>query len=197
MLDQEVLDLLLQAGRALHAEIEQASLTSVQWLALHYFERTNLASRTVSGLAAFQSTTRGTASLTIKHLVSQGLLARSQPERDRRGSSFVVTELGRRALEKRAHAELIDYLRSLDTSQLQALRSLLRAVLAQLVTVPGLRAFGTCRDCTHLLTRNRTTGEQQHLCRLTHDAIAPLQLDLLCKSFQVKERGEEQSGAPR
>jgi DNA-binding MarR family transcriptional regulator len=61
-------------------------LTANQWNALRYFAEANRFSRTVSAYAAYNATTRGTASQTIKALETQGYLTRTRYDRDARSA---------------------------------------------------------------------------------------------------------------
>ena len=56
----------------MQAEGYDGELSPAQWMALRYFARANPFSRTPSAFAAFQATTRGTASQAIKALEASG-----------------------------------------------------------------------------------------------------------------------------
>lgn len=98
MLALEIGELLLQLARGMLAERDGDRLTSAQWLALRFFSRANVFSRTLSGLAAYQATTRGTASQTIKLLVQRGYLVRKKSPYDGRSSILSLTEKARSRL---------------------------------------------------------------------------------------------------
>ena len=78
---RETAELLLLVGRLVQAEGYDGELSPAQWMALRFFARANLFSRTPSAFAEFQATTRGTASQAIKALEASGYLVRqrSQP----------------------------------------------------------------------------------------------------------------------
>ena len=75
---RETAELLLLVGRRVQAEGYDGDLSPAQWMALRYFARANPFSRTPSAFAAFQATTRGTASQAIKALEASGYLVRQR-----------------------------------------------------------------------------------------------------------------------
>src|SRR5690606_25260647 len=98
MLAVEIGELLLQLGRGMLAERVKHPLTAKQWFALRFFSRANSFSRTLSELAMYQSTTRGTASQTIKSLEQMGYIKRDKSAHDGRSSILTVTEKARKLL---------------------------------------------------------------------------------------------------
>jgi DNA-binding MarR family transcriptional regulator len=79
---RETAELLLLVGRLVQAEGYDGELSPAQWMALRYFARANPFSRTPSAFAAFQATTRGTASQAIRALERQvGTWSDSDPKR--------------------------------------------------------------------------------------------------------------------
>ena len=71
-----IAELLVHVGRAArseaHNENPRSSLTAAQWTCLRFFARANGSTRTPSGFASFQATTRGTASQIVKTLERRG-----------------------------------------------------------------------------------------------------------------------------
>ncbi|MFB6261826.1 MAG: MarR family transcriptional regulator, partial [Thiohalorhabdaceae bacterium] len=61
-----------------------SGLTPAQWSALRFFASANRFSRTVSAFAAYNVTSRGTASQTIKALERHGYLRRETVTADKR-----------------------------------------------------------------------------------------------------------------
>src|SRR5215475_13325329 len=66
-------------------------------MALRYFARANPFSRTPSAFAAFQATTRGTASQAIKALEAGGYLVRQRSKADGRSVSLRLTSKGKKS----------------------------------------------------------------------------------------------------
>ena len=94
MSSESLAALLGHLGRADGPEGARGGLTQAQWAALRYMARANALSRTVSALAAYQATTRGTVSQTVKALVAQGYLTRNRSQRDGRSIQFDLTPAG-------------------------------------------------------------------------------------------------------
>ena len=79
-----IAELILHLGRIASGDGLVGGLTPGQWGVLRYFARANRFSRMPSAFAAFQGTTRGTASQAIKSLVAQGYLRQTRSETDGR-----------------------------------------------------------------------------------------------------------------
>src|SRR6056297_1539531 len=94
-----IAELLVHVGRTARTEDAGSALTAAQWTCLRFFARANGSTRTPSGFASFQATTRGTASQIIKSLGRQGLVAGTRSDRDRRSVSFDLTDKGRVMLD--------------------------------------------------------------------------------------------------
>jgi len=184
----EVVDLLLQLSRALLAEFDVGELTSAQWIALRYFSRANSSSRTLSALAAYQATTTGTASQTIKCLEQAGLLGRDESARDGRSSVFTLTHEGRRLVENDPLNHLVREVGTMSSATVVELRDTLRFLLQSVSGQQPRHAFGTCNDCAFLLTRQtrmqRGESATQTLCRVMNSQVEASDLTLLCKSFR-------------
>src|ERR687887_99474 len=100
MSTRETAELLLLVGRLVQAEGYDGELSPSQWMALRYFARANPFSRTPSAFAAFQATTRGTASQAIKALEASGYLVRQRSKADGRSASLRLTNKGNKALAR-------------------------------------------------------------------------------------------------
>jgi DNA-binding MarR family transcriptional regulator len=194
MLTQELVDLLVQAARVVLAEREGSRLTSSQWTALRFFARANTFSRTLSGLAAYQATTRGTGSQTIKSLEKAGLLERGRSELDGRSSILRLTAKGRRLLDEDPIAGLIDVFDTLDDGSKHALRKALRNVVVSLPDGRPWKPVGSCKDCCFLLTRRQRSDSGPACTKICKSIGLPIEdtdLDLLCVSFEpIEEIGK-------
>lgn len=192
MVAEEVVDLLLQLSRALLAKSAEGKLTTAQWIALRFFSRANKFSRTLSGLAAYQATTAGTTSQTIKCLEQAGLLERDRSEEDARSSVFTLTAAGWAIMEHDPLMHLAGEIEALSGTELLHLREIVRYLLANIGGPQTRHPFGTCKDCIFLLTR-RVKGSdgvivKQYLCKLLDLPIEDQRLELLCKNFQPSEQ---------
>ncbi len=192
MVAKEVVDLLLQLGRGLLAESSEGALTTVQWIALRYFSRANKFSRTLSGLAAYQATTAGTTSQTIKCLEQARLIERDRSAEDARSSVFTLTDAGWAIMEHDPLTHLAGEIEALSASELLHLREIVRYLLANIGGTQTRHPFGTCEDCIFLLTRRvkRPDGTivKEYLCKLLDLPIGDRKLQLLCKNFQPSEQ---------
>jgi len=197
MLAQEVVELLVQAARVVLAERESAKLTSSQWMALRFFSRANEYSRTLSGFAAYQATTRGTASQTIKTLEREGYLERDKSTRDGRSSVVCLTAKGCKMLSQDPIVGLIDVIEGFDRQAMLTLRNALRNVVALPTESRPWKPVGRCGDCCFLLKRRERCGagpaRTRNICRAIGLAVDDRELDLLCILFQPLDEEREES----
>src|SRR6056297_3100762 len=112
-----IAELLVHVGRAARSGDMGSELTGAQWTGLRFFARANGSTRTPSGFASFQATTRGTASQIIKSLERRGLVARTRSERDRRSVCFDLTEQGRTVLDNDPLRVLVGLIDGLDDAE--------------------------------------------------------------------------------
>jgi DNA-binding MarR family transcriptional regulator len=186
MLALEIGELLLQLARGMLAERENNRLTSAQWLALRFFSRANVFSRTLSGLAAYQATTRGTASQTIKLLVQRGYLVRKKSPYDGRSSILSPTEKARAHLASDPLASIFNEIDALPAPKQEQLRDILR----QLGGEARRHAVGSCKDCIFLLIRRLKAQDGiqvNFFCKCIGMPVNEKDLGLLCTSFEAKQ----------
>lgn len=190
MLALEIGELLLQLSRGLLAEREGDNLTSAQWLALRFFARANVFSRTLSGLAAYQATTRGTASQTIKLLERRGYLKRDKSVYDGRSSILTVTDKAHKRLAADPLVSIFNDIDQLDPKKQELLRNILRGLVGQLGGDDRRQAVGSCRDCIFLLIRRLTAQgnsiQVNFFCKCVGMPVKECELGLLCTSFQAR-----------
>jgi DNA-binding MarR family transcriptional regulator len=185
---RETAELLLLVGRLVQAEGYDGELSPAQWMALRYFGRANPFSRTPSAFAAFQATTRGTASQAIKALSAGGYLVRQRSKADGRSLSLRLTNKGNKALARDPFEVLVRAVDSLDVKERTAMHHALHQVLTTVAASGAHRRFGVCQDCRYFggerccnpTIASRSTPERQLLG-------VPIQLEdagLLCVHFQ-------------
>ncbi len=143
-------EMLVYLGRLPHLGDSPGSISPAQWAALRFLARANRFSRTVSGVAAFQSTTRGTASQLVKSLEAKGLIARRTDERDRRSAQLNLTDAGRAALSNDPFDVLVAATDNLDDDERDAVGAALKRLIRIMADRSGLSEFGNCDDCIHL-----------------------------------------------
>ncbi len=156
-----------------------ARLSAAQWTALRYFSRANRFSRTPSAFSEYQSTTRGTASQTVKSLVAMGLLERRSNSRDGRSALIELTEAGRAMLAEDPMAELEAVLESLPPERRRGLAQALSQATETLAERRGAAVFGTCRDCTHCACLD----DERVFCRSSRTALDAAEVSALCVDF--------------
>jgi DNA-binding MarR family transcriptional regulator len=156
-------------------------LTAAQWAALRFFARANRLSRTPSAFSAFNATTRGTASQTVKSLVALGLLERHRNEDDGRSIRFELTEDGRAALAGDPLRGLVEVLDDLDPTERQRLLAALQSVTGALAAKRGAPLFGTCGDCSHCSDHGASS-----FCRCTAVALAGPEMGFLCVEYEPR-----------
>ncbi len=174
--ERGVAELALQLGRAAYGDSPADSLTPAQWMALRFFGRANRFSRTVSAFAEFHSTTRGTASQTVKSLVQRGYLTRTRSERDGRSATVELTAKARRKLEEDPFEAVVRAAAELSPAQRSRTAAGLRGILHRLAVDRERAAPGVCTLCGHLAT----AGAGRYRCRLMHEPLTAAELGQLC-----------------
>jgi DNA-binding MarR family transcriptional regulator len=186
--ERRVAELALQLGRAAYGESSAESLTPAQWMALRFFARANRFSRTVSGFAEFHSTTRGTASQTVKSLTERGYLTRTRSTRDGRSATFDLTEKARRQLAGDPFEAVVRAALSLTPAQRDRTSTGLRHILQKLSVDRDRPSVGMCTLCGHLASG----GQRGFRCRLMREPIAAAELEQLC--VHCKDCGHHRPG---
>lgn len=156
------------------------ALTPAQWTALRFFSRANRFSRTPSAFSEFHATTRGTASQTVKSLVSMGLLERHRSDTDGRSARFEVTEAGHAALRDDPLEGLVAALEALPESARAQFTATLCDVAGRLAREREAPQFGTCDDCCHLEHDPQNGGGY---CRCADAMLGAQELEALCVEF--------------
>lgn len=174
-----IAQLLVHLGRAARSEDARSELTAAQWTCLRFFDRANGSTRTPSGFASFQATTRGTASQIIKSLEARGLIVRTRSDRDRRSVSFDLTRAGHDMLAQDPLADLIGVIGGLGREERESFLLTLSRLASALAQRREMPAFGTCRDCRHF----GTTDEAAYCACMAAD-LAAEDIDKLCASFR-------------
>jgi DNA-binding MarR family transcriptional regulator len=176
---RQLAELVFQLGRLAYGDAGGGGLTPAQWAALRFFARANRFSRTVSAFAEFHATTRGTASQTVKALVTRGCLRRSPSDRDRRSVRFDLTPAGRRWLRRDPLEALVRAAGGLDAVERDQASAGLRRLLGGLAAERQRRAPGRCALCGHL-----GRGGEGFVCGLLREPLVAAELDELCIRFE-------------
>jgi DNA-binding MarR family transcriptional regulator len=161
-----------------------AGLTANQWTALRYFAQANRFSRTVSAFAAYNATTRGTASQTVKALETRGLLARTRRPEDGRSHRIDLTDAGRAKLAEDPAQHLVGALAALPLGLRRSLDRALDRLIAWVARARRETAFGTCRGCANLQEGCAFTAQAGvYRCRLIQARLEAGELDRLCAVY--------------
>lgn len=188
---RRIAELLVHLGRAARVEDTRSRLTAAQWTCLRFFASANGSTRTPSGFARFQATTRGTASQTIKTLERQGLIVRHKSATDGRSVRFDLTQGGQAMLAEDPLRDLVGSIGALDPGQRADLLEALSHLAASLAGTRQTRAFGTCSDCTHFTP----TGDSGY-CACMAVALATDEIDKLCASYDGPVRASQMEEGP-
>ena len=180
-------EMMAHLGRLAHGEGFVCGLTAAQWTAMRYFARANRFSRTVSAFANYHATTRGTASQTVKSLVSQGYLTRTRLESDGRSARFDLTEAGRVLNGNDPFEDLVCAIAELPEGLQSKLLAALGRVMGRMARERQKRPFGTCPLCGHLDECVYRKDEViEYFCRLENEPIEPSELEEICINFKPR-----------
>lgn len=170
--------------RATEPDGEQDGLTPLQWSALQYVGLANGISRTVSGFAAYNATSKGTASQVIKSLVDKGLVRRVRSKQDARSAQLVITASGRRHLEEQHGNTLATAIQALSAADRARFGTVIAALMNELRPPHGRVQLGSCHDCRHL-----DAGGNAPICCRTGSRMEEPDLMTLCAAHAPMERG--------
>ena len=185
--ERAVAELVVHLGRIACGDGFISGLTAVQWTTLRYFSRANRFSRTVSAFAEFHSTTRGTASQTIKGLVAEGYLKRARSEADRRSTRLDLTKKARAILADDPIEALVRAAGALPFGRRNVLARNLEHMLDYVARERDRRRFGMCPSCAHLEWENEYAGgRQDHECGLMRQRLETLELGQICVNFEPR-----------
>ena len=176
-----IAELLVHIGRAARTEDGRSELTAAQWACLRFLARANGSTRTPSGFASFQATTRGTASQIIKSLETRGLVIRAQAKRDRRSVALDLTETGRAMLARDPLRDTIDVVAGLGPGAREKFLETLSHLASALAARRNAPAFGCCRDCGHY----GTSGSAGY-CACMAAELAADETGKLCASYMPR-----------
>ncbi|MGI9383149.1 MAG: MarR family winged helix-turn-helix transcriptional regulator [Methyloligellaceae bacterium] len=181
-------EMVSHVARLAQGEGHALGLTSAQWTALRYFDRANRFSRTVTAFADYHATTRGTASQTVKSLVTQGYLSRTRSSSDGRSARLDLTDKGRTLRVQDPFDALIDAIADLPPALQTQLTAALEHVMGRLADDRGKRPFGTCTACSYLEECVcRQPDDADHLCAFIGQPLADAELDEICINFEPGE----------
>lgn len=184
MNSRAIAELVFHLGRIASGEGLVEGLTPAQWAVLRYFSQANRFSRTPSAFAAFHATTRGTASQTIKSLITQGYLTRIRSENDKRSVRLALTEKAKGILANDPLESLVRAADSLPASVQGHFSDALQRMLGQVSQERGRPPFGTCTSCQHLERDGCSNeGKTPYSCGFTSESLVLEELAGVCINF--------------
>jgi DNA-binding MarR family transcriptional regulator len=161
-----------------------AGLTATQWTALRYFAEANRFSRTVSGFAAYNATTRGTASQTVKALEAKGYLTRTRFDRDARSARIDLTDTGWTQLAADPAQALTQALAHLPRNLRGQLDRAVERLTDWVAAARDQNAFGTCETCRYLQVGATATARSGGgYCRMVAAYLDGQDMQGLCAHF--------------
>jgi DNA-binding MarR family transcriptional regulator len=172
-------ELVVHLARLAQSGATAGQLTPAQWTALRYFARANRFSRTPSAFSEFHGTTRGTASQTVKSLVTLGLMVRHCNMNDARSALFEVTPAGMAQLTKDPLEDLRDVFRTLPKDIANTLLKALQTAATKLANRRDAPTFGNCGDCGHC-----DQSSDKAYCHCTHSELVAQDMPALCVDFR-------------
>ncbi|MBK1696057.1 MarR family transcriptional regulator [Rhodovibrio salinarum] len=141
-------------------------MTANQWTALRYFAEANRFSRTVSAFAAYNVTTRGAASQTVKALESKGYLVRIRFGRDARSARIDLSQAGWAKLAQDPAVALTEALTNLPETLRGQMDRAVERVTCWVAAARRQSAFGTCAACRYLqVSADAASRAGGHYCR--------------------------------
>jgi DNA-binding MarR family transcriptional regulator len=180
-------EMMAHLARLAHGEGFVCGLTAAQWTSLRYFAHANRFSRTLSAFANYHATTRGTASQTVKSLVSQGYLTRTRSESDGRSARFDLTQAGRVLYGNDPFEDLVRAIAELPQGLQGKLLVALERVMGHMARERQKRPFGTCPFCGHLdECVSRKDEVIEYFCRLENEPIESSELEEICINFEPR-----------
>ncbi|TVR98983.1 MAG: MarR family transcriptional regulator [Rhodospirillales bacterium] len=184
MSNRALAEIVAHLGRVAYCDGFVAGLSSAQWAALRYFFRANRFSRTVSAFADFHATTRGTASQTVKSLVSRGYLKRTRSRRDGRSITLDLTDAGLAILAEDPFEALVGAVGHLPAEARIDLATTLDAMMKEVARQRGKRPFGTCDACAYFAAdRAEPAQECRCRCRLMEEPISAEEMAQVCVNY--------------
>lgn len=188
----ECAELVLHLARVAQGGAVAGDLTPAQWTALRYFARANRFSRTPSAFSQFHATTRGTASQTVKSLVTLGFLVRQVNSADGRSTLFSVTDAGRARLQDDPLGDLAAVLDDMPKDMRAAFTAALQRAAAALARRRAMPVFGNCRDCGHC-----EQGGTDAYCHCTQSDLMQAEMLQLCVDFRPSAARRQADHSPR
>jgi DNA-binding MarR family transcriptional regulator len=196
MNSRAIAELVFHLGRVASGEGLVEGLTAAQWAVLRYFSQANRFSRTPSAFAAFHATTRGTASQTIKSLITQGYLTRTRSEDDKRSVRLVLTEKAKGILANDPLESLVRAADSLPSSVQGHFADALQRMLGQVSKERGRPPFGSCTLCQHLESDGCSQeGQAPYVCGFTNEPLLLEELNGVCINFTEDKKSITVKGA--
>lgn len=179
-------ELIAYLARLARSAEDVGDLNSAQRSALRFFASATRTSRTVTAFAAYNVTTRGTASQTIKGLVDKGLLTRTPSPTDRRVIQIGLTPEGRALYEQDPFVGLVRAVSELPEADGLNLTTILEALTTGLAADRQKRQFGLCAKCLHLKkTAGLSDEETTHFCRLIKEPLSAADLTSICMDYRA------------
>jgi DNA-binding MarR family transcriptional regulator len=182
--ERTIAQLIEQLGRTAHGEAFIEELNPAQWAALRYFARANRFSQTVGAFARYHGTTRGTATQTVKSLVSKHFLKRCPIKTDRRSFRLELTPKARNCLAGDPFHDLETAARTLPFGQRSTVVKGLQTILHQLASARDHTVFGICSSCTHLSCEKCTRDRTIYECALLDEPLKEEDLNGICVNYK-------------
>jgi DNA-binding MarR family transcriptional regulator len=182
---REIGILIERLSRLIRSHEHDTALNPVQWEVLRYLARCNRFSNSPKALTSYLMSTKGTISQTLMVLERKGLIKKKKRIGQGRSVELILTDEGRRQLEKDPWYKLDAQVALLSQTNLDTLNRQLQNILHTALESNRYRSFGLCRFCRHF-RRNKNIGNRDlpHQCSLLDVPLADEDSDSICAEHE-------------
>lgn len=166
------------------AQANERGLQAVHLQILHYLTRCNHLSDSFTSLCQFLGQTKGSLSQSVSLLEKKGLITKEIDQKDRRKSHLKLTSEGKYLAEDIRHPFYAGA-QELSEKKQQKLTDLLATLVQHTKKTEGHPIFGTCKQCKHLVTKNKRRKKKcTYTCGLIQDSLPSSSLNKICVHFE-------------
>jgi len=162
------------------------NLQPVQIEVLHYLSMCNRYSDTPMSVTEYLGQTKGSVSQTIKVLESKALIRKQIDKKDKRLLHLLVTNKGRRVLERCIPSPVFEQTCESFTALKQvAIAEALKQLVDAVQQTSQMKNFGVCHECSHILQTD------QPYCQLLEQPLTESDAEKICRLFKKDEAAND------
>jgi DNA-binding MarR family transcriptional regulator len=159
-----------------------AELQPIQLSALLYLARCNRYSNTPLAVTDYLGLTKGTVSQSLKALETHGFLTKVPDARDKRSVHLELTTTARELIDAVMPPDFLSNAAQRMGARAGDLEGLLLELLRHIQHSENVPSYGLCRTC-----RFHQTSTAGAVCGLTGEALAPPEIELICREHRLPE----------